>query len=160
MKAAGIPEWVRLGGSAGKLYNHPIMSKQLVLAVIAAVAFGCHSPTAPESSQLVDVSHGRLAGIVTIGPNCPVQHVEQPCPTPPSAYGMRKVLLFDEARTKQLYTIDIDSHGAYLIDLVPGRYAVDLQRSGVDRSAQVPTVVTITANGITQLDIDIDTGIR
>jgi hypothetical protein len=136
------------------------MSKHFVLAALVAVALGCHSPTAPETSQLVDVSHGRLSGLVTIGPNCPVERPDEQCPTQPSAYASRKVLVYDEAHSKLLYTVDIDSHGLYVIDLTPARYAIDLQRSGVDRSGQVPTVVTITANGIVQLDISIDTGIR
>src|SRR5256885_1539867 len=74
---------------------------------------------------------GRLSGVVTIGPNCPGPETTQPCPTPPDAYALRKVLVYDEAKTKLLFTIDIDSQGLYLVDLAPARYSVDVKKAGV-----------------------------
>jgi len=50
--------------------------------------------------------------------------------------------------------------GLYAIDLVPGRYVVDLKQNGIDRSGDVPRVVDIHANTVTNVDISIDTGIR
>ncbi len=128
------------------------------LAVVFLLLLACHgsSPTDPTAS----LQHGRLSGIVTIGPNCPVEQKDNPCPTPPSAYAARKVLVYDEARTRLLFTVDIDSHGLYVIDLVPNRYTVDLQKQGLDRAAEVPAKVDIRANDVTRLDINIDTGLR
>jgi len=70
------------------------------------------------------------------------------------------VLVSDEAGTKLLHTVDIDSQGSYFIDLAPGKYTVDLKKNGIDRSGDVPKVVEIRANTVTKLDISIDTGIR
>src|SRR5438094_2620375 len=137
------------------------------MVVRSAIAFlliltACHNgdsptdPTTTSSSQ----AHGRLAGVVTIGPNCPGPTTTQPCPTPPDAYAARKVLVYDEAGTKLIATVDIDSQGAYFIDLVPAKYTVDLKRAGIDRSGDVPKVVEIRANTVTLLNISIDTGIR
>jgi hypothetical protein len=70
------------------------------------------------------------------------------------------VLIYDEQRTRVLFTVDIDSQGLYVIDLVPGRYVVDLKQNGIDRSGDVPKVVDIHANTVTNVDISIDTGIR
>ena len=103
---------------------------------------------------------GRLAGVVTIGPNCPVEREGQPCPTPPSAYTLRKVLVYDQQRTQLLHTVDIDTQGLYSINLAPAKYLVDLQTVGIDRSADVPKVVEIHANSVTSLNIAIDTGLR
>ena len=126
-----------------------------LLAIVGLAA--CNSPTAPSGQPSV---HGRLAGVVTIGPNCPVQSETNPCPTPPSAYTLRKVLVFDEQRAHLLHTVDIDTQGLYVIDLAPAKYLVDLQRVGIDRSADVPKLVEIHANTVTTLNIAIDTGLR
>ena len=126
-----------------------------LLLVAALACHGSSSPTNPSNQP-----HGRLAGIVKIGPMCPVEQEGSPCPTPPSAYSTRKVLIYDEQRTRILFTVDIDSQGLYVIDLVPGRYVVDLKQNGIDRSGDVPKVVDIHANTVTNVDISIDTGIR
>jgi len=134
----------------------------VVLLATLALVLACNdgsSPTSPlDSTQL---PHGTLEGVVTIGPNCPGPASDtNPCPTPPSAYADRKVLVFDVGRTKVIATIDIDAHGFYRIDLVPGKYVVDIKGSGIDRSSNVPATVTIQQNVVTKLDIAIDTGIR
>ncbi len=130
----------------------------LVATVAIALALGCHkSPTAPGESA---TPHGRLFGLVTIGPNCPVETTTSPCPTPPSAYAARKVLIFTSDHSKQLFTVDIDSRGLYIIDLTPGTYVIDLKPVGIDRSQDVPATVSILANISTQHDISIDTGLR
>ena len=130
----------------------------LIATVAIALALGCHkSPTAPGESA---TPHGRLFGLVTIGPNCPVDTTTNPCPTPPSAYAARKVLIFSSDHSKQLFSVDIDSRGLYVIDLTPGTYVIDLKPVGMDRSQDVPATVNILANISTQHDISIDTGLR
>ena len=130
-----------------------------VEAVLLLLAlFGCHSPTAP--TENVAKVHGRLSGVVKIGPNCPVEQMGNPCPTPPAAYALRKILVFDEQRTKLLFTVDIDSQGLYVIDLVPARYLIDLKPAGIDRTSDLPKAIEIHANSVTTLDVNIDTGLR
>ena len=68
--------------------------------------------------------------------------------------------MFDEQRAHLLHTVDIDTQGLYVIDLAPAKYLVDLQRVGIDRSADVPKLVEIHANTVTTLNIAIDTGLR
>ena len=133
-----------------------VVRRAIALLVVLAACHGSDSPTDPQASQL----RGRLAGVVTIGPNCPVETITNPCPTPPDAYALRKVLVYDEAKTKLLVTVDIDSQGLYLVDLPPARYTVDIKKAGIDRASGVPAVVEIRANTVTKLDISIDTGIR
>src|SRR5919198_1960139 len=97
---------------------------------------GCHSPTAP--TETAAKVYGRLSGIVKIGPNCPVEQPGNPCPTPAGAYALRKILVFDEQRTKLLFTVDIDSQGLYVIDLVTGKYLIDAKLVGIDRTSDLP----------------------
>jgi len=130
--------------------------RAIALLLLLAACSGGNTPTAPLPAQAT----GRLAGVVTIGPNCPVESATMPCPTPPGAYAARKVLVYNETRTTLLFTVDIDSQGLYVIDLAPGKYTVDVKKAGIDRASGVPAVVEIKANTVTKLDISIDTGIR
>lgn len=128
--------------------------------VLIAFGVACHSPTSPDSGQ-ASVQHGRLSGIVTIGPNCPgPQQNNNPCPTPPSAYAARKILVYTETKSNLLFTVDIDSQGSYIIDLAPAKYMVELKRNGIDHTSDLPQVVEIHANTVTRVDVSIDTGIR
>jgi len=130
--------------------------------VAAFLIAACHSPTSPNdvSSGVTTQPHGRLAGTVTIGPNCPVETASNPCPTQPDAYKLRSILVYNEAKTELLHTVDIDSRGFYFIDLIPAKYTVDLKGSGIDRSQDLPKTVEIQANGVTTLNVAIDTGLR
>jgi hypothetical protein len=130
----------------------------VVKLFVILAAIGCTSPTAPVATA--SKIFGRLSGIVTIGPNCPVQRDDTPCPTPPSAYATRKILVMDEQGTKVLFTVDIDSQGLYVIDLAPAKYRIDLKPNGIDRAAELPAVVDIHANSVTTLNVNIDTGLR
>jgi hypothetical protein len=89
-----------------------------------------------------------------------VESTAGPCPPPPGAYAARKVLVETADASKVLYVVDIDEHGFYRIDLITGAYTVDLQKNGIDRSADVPAKVTITRGVATVLNINIDTGLR
>jgi hypothetical protein len=129
----------------------------ILLAVVSAFACGGKSsPTDP----LAEAPRGTLSGAVTIGPNCPVETQANPCPTPPAAYDARKILIENADATSVLFTVDIDSHGFYRIDLVPGTYTVDMKKNGIDRATGVPAKVTIASNHGVTLNISIDTGIR
>ena len=129
------------------------MRRAAALVLFVLLSAGCNSPTEPE----VQLPRGRLSGSVTIGPNCPGP---QQCPTPPSAYRERNVLVYTLDRSRLLFTVDIDSTGFYFIDLGVGSYQIDLRRTGADTSADVPRTIEIRASQVTRVDIRIDTGIR
>jgi hypothetical protein len=134
--------------------------RSITPVMLLALAAGCHSPTSP-SEGTTPAQHGRLSGIVTIGPNCPgPQTGTLPCPTTPSAYAARKILVYNEVKTTLLFTVDIDSQGAYFIDLAPAKYTIDLKPSGIDHTSDLPKVIQILANSVTRIDVNIDTGIR
>ena len=133
-----------------------------VAIAILILTTACHSPTSPSDGKSASsvAEHGRLSGIVTIGPNCPGPETANPCPTQPSAYAARKILVYNEAKTTLLFTVDIDSQGAYLIDLAPAMYAIDLKPNGIDKTSDLPKVVEIKTNVVTNLNVNIDTGLR
>lgn len=128
-------------------------------ALVLLVALACNGKNSP-TDPVTETPHGTLSGAVTIGPNCPVETTAGPCPPPPGAYALRKVLVESADASKVLFTVDIDEHGFYRIDLVPGAYTIDLKKSGIDRSADVPAKVTITQGVATVLNVNIDTGLR
>jgi hypothetical protein len=129
-----------------------------IITLAVVLQLGCNSPTSP--TVTTSKVYGRLSGLVKIGPICPVEREGVPCPTPPSAYAARKILVLDEPGTKQLFTVDIDAQGLYVIDLVPASYLIDLKRAGIDRTSDLPKVVEIHANSVTTLNVTIDTGLR
>jgi hypothetical protein len=138
---------------------HKMMARRYLLAALALLAAACHSPSDPSDDPSLR-THGRLAGTVKIGPNCPGPETTNPCPTPPEAYRERKILVYNEARTTLLHTVDIDSQGFYLIDLAPARYTIDLRGVGIDKTSDLPKTVEIHANAVTTINVTIDTGVR
>jgi hypothetical protein len=104
---------------------------------------------------------GYLEGQVTIGPLQPVQRVGVPPPTPSPAACMARGLVVYQADTgAEVARFALGPDCSYSAALSPGNYRVELQRSGIDRSMDLPRVVTITAGQVTRLDVSIDTGIR
>src|SRR5437764_11093883 len=114
-----------------------MLRRALLLPVFAFAVLACSSPTDPHDSP-VTTGQGRLTGTVTIGPNCPGPETSNPCPPSPDAYKARKILVYNEAKTELLNTVDIDTTGHYGVDLAPGRYTVDLRGSGVDTTSSLP----------------------
>jgi hypothetical protein len=104
-------------------------------------------------------TNGMLEGKVSIGPIIPVQSTT-PVPTPPAVYAARKVLVYDNQQSKLLHTVSLDDAGNYRIALKPGRYVVDINHAGIDRSSEVPKTIEIKPGSTLVLNIDIDTGIR
>ena len=111
------------------------------LLLLVITCQGDDGPTDPRDA----IPHGRLSGIVTLNPA-----------QMPSAFSARKVLVFDEARSRQLFTVDVDLRGLYVIDLAPGRYTIDFRGATGDRSSGLPTIVTIQANVVTVLNITVN----
>lgn len=104
---------------------------------------------------------GVLEGHVTIGPLVPVLREGEEEPTPaPEVYAAREVVIFEEDGKREFIRLKIDAKGNYRAELPVGTYVVDINRIGIDSAAGLPKQVEITPQGITRLDIDIDTGIR
>jgi hypothetical protein len=104
---------------------------------------------------------GIVEGHVTIGPLVPVIHEGEVEPIPaPEAYTAREVVVFKEDGKTEFARLKIDASGNYRAELPVGTYVVDINHIGIDTAAGLPKEIEITNQGVTRLDIDIDTGIR
>ncbi len=110
------------------------------------------------SLQTAQKEKGTIEGQVTIGPICPVERPDMPCKPSPETYAARKILVFKQG--SRIAAVDINSDGFYHIELEEGTYTVDINKTGIDRSSELPKQVEIKAGQTTKLDISIDTGIR
>jgi hypothetical protein len=104
---------------------------------------------------------GVLEGHVTIGPLVPVVREGEAEPTPaPEVYAAREIVVYEEDGKTELARLKIDLNGNYRTELPVGTYVVDINRIGMDTAAGLPKEIVIISQGVTRLDIDIDTGIR
>ena len=104
---------------------------------------------------------GVLEGHVSIGPLMPVVREGEVEPTPaPEVYAARAVVIFLQDGKTQVARVKIDPSGDYRAELPVGTYVVDINHAGMDTAAGFPKEIDITHQGVTQVDIDIDTGIR
>lgn len=106
------------------------------------------------------VEAGTLGGRVTIGPIWPVEPPEGNPPIPCEVYEARKIMVYDKNGNRLIEQVDIDCNGNYSVELNPGIYTVDINRLGIDHSGEVPKQIEIRPGETSELDIDIDTGIR
>ena len=139
------------------------MIARILTAVFGSLLFfACADDhmTSPASSSLRTGATGILQGVVTIGPNCPVESLDHPCLTLPSTFTSHKLVILNE-RGQQAIQVDIDGMGNYKTELMLGIYTVDFtpRDIGLPGSFQPPTA-EIREGETTTLNIDIDTGIR
>ncbi|MFL7812906.1 MAG: hypothetical protein ACK2TT_00180 [Anaerolineales bacterium] len=104
---------------------------------------------------------GILEGQVSIGPLVPVVREGESEPTPaPEVYAVRQVVVYKKNGKTEVVRLEIGTDGVYRAELPVGVYLVDINHAGIDMAKGLPQEITITAGGVTRLDIDIDTGIR
>ncbi len=106
-----------------------------------------------------------LQGAVTIGPISPVERPGESPPVPPEVFAARKVMVYDASGKKLVREVAITqinsgATGYYTAHLAPGTYTVDINHAGIDRAANLPQKITISADETVTIDVDIDTGIR
>jgi hypothetical protein len=104
---------------------------------------------------------GTLEGQVSIGPLVPVVQEGEEAPTPaPEVYAEREIVVFEENGKTEVTRLKLDSTGNYQAELPVGIYVVDINRIGIDTADGFPKKITITADAVIRVDVDIDTGIR
>jgi hypothetical protein len=99
---------------------------------------------------------GYLSGRVAIGPLCPVE----PCTEPAPDVYSRHVLVLESENGEQI-EVPLHDGGYFRTALKPGTYVVTLSNCEyMGCSAALPVKVEISAGAVSELVIDIDTGIR
>ena len=101
---------------------------------------------------------GILEGKVTIGPCCPVERPGVPCPCSPETYTLRLVVVYKTNGRTIVASQHLDTNGNYSIDLAPGNYLARVEPAGISIGSFQN--VTIKSGQATELNFDIDTGIR
>jgi hypothetical protein len=127
------------------------------LSLVAALALGCRSGTAPDGIQQPGggvVSSTGLEGIMLRGPTRPVCQVDEPCSAPFRAG-------FEVWQSGQIVArFQSDAEGHFLIHLPPGTYMVAPDKSAPLLARADAHEVTVGSTGLTHVELEFDTGIR
>ena len=133
----------------------------LIAMVDEIVASGSSNGVSPTVLPLPAAADGYLEGKAAIGPLQPVQRVGVPPPTPsPGVCTARGLVVYSADGRTEVVRFSFGPDCLYRVALPPGDYRVELARSGIDISKDLPQTVTITSGQVTLLDVNIDTGIR
>lgn len=119
--------------------------------LLAAAVSGCG---APAGAALVELRSG-IEGHATYGPITPVCYVGQPCDAPLSAS-------FDvEREGERVARFHSDSSGHFLVYLPPGMYTIIPDSATPIMFPRLQRhEVSVAPGGLTETDLDFDTGIR
>lgn len=117
---------------------------------LAIAATGCAKKPAVEP-----IGRTGIEGKVTIGPQCPVQRADSPCPDSP--YEAR--IQVRDSSGKVVVTFISNADGTFRIDVAPGRYTL-VPQSGMPLPHAEPVDVTVVEGRYTRVDIAYDSGIR
>lgn len=118
------------------------------LALVCALALGCHSPASPTLTT-------GLTGTVVRGPITPVCQIQVPCDAPFSAD------FSVEQNGKVVSGFRSDQDGRFTVMLEPGGYRVVPAANApiIFPATQAKTVAVLTT-GLTEVRLTFDTGIR
>jgi hypothetical protein len=125
----------------------------IVITIVVAILLNAGTPL-PETGH----GTGTLAGMVTIGPLCPVEPCTISHDQIVTAYAARPITITGNGGTF-VRSVTADPDTGFSISLQPGTYVVDIEHQGIGGS-DLPRTVTIHTGETVRLNINIDTGIR
>jgi len=99
---------------------------------------------------------GGIQGKVLLGPMCPVQQVNSPCPDK----SIEAVITVDSSTGDRVATERSDPDGTYRISLLPGSYTVTARRPSGEFGAGKPVTVRVPNGTFVHLNLLVDSGIR
>ena len=102
-------------------------------AFVLALAAGCGGGTAAARDSGIE-------GLVTIGPQCPVERIDQPCPDKPLA---AEVTIVERGSGKVVASVRSDKDGRFAVRLDPGDYTLSpvVPRGGIGSGKPVDVTV-------------------
>jgi hypothetical protein len=98
-----------------------------------------------------------IQGVVQIGPTCPVERINSPCPPHPLA----ATVVVRNSSGAEVTRVHSGADGRFKVDVAPGTYTVvglNIGSGGMPRP--IPTSVTVTAGSYAVLNVEYDSGIR
>lgn len=118
-----------------------------IALLIAVLLAGCRHAAPPGTG---------ISGVVMLGPTCPVENVESPCPDRPFQ-GDVLATASDGSTTR----ISTDAQGRFTMNLRAGTYVViAVSPSGGGPPTPVPQTVQVRTGSYTRVTLEVDTGIR
>ena len=119
----------------------------------AALATNTGVPSAPTATPPASGETG-IAGVVTIGPTCPVERIDSPCPDRP--YEARITIWQGSTLVAETRS---GSDGRFMVRLAPGEYRV-VGESGATFPHGSQVTVTVIEGHVAPVEIRFDSGIR
>jgi hypothetical protein len=107
------------------------------------------------SPTTVPVTESGIEGTVTIGPTCPVQRIDSPCPDRPYE---ATIVVLDSGR-HLVAEARSDAQGTFRVPLPPGTYTLSPQSLAALPYAAEQTV-TVSPGRFASVHIQFDSGIR
>lgn len=125
--------------------------------VIVSVALGLAVfVTGCGSSPATSLNSG-IQGVVQVGPTCPVERINAPCPPRPIAANV----VVRSSQGTEVKRFQSGSDGRFKVDLAPGTYTlVGLPIGSSFLPRPIPTSVTVVAGSYTAVNVEYDSGIR
>jgi len=124
------------------------MIRNIAFLALALLLLGCTS----------QAQKGTLEGRITIGPLCPVEPCHLTQEQIGQAYSSRSVVIYAEDQRTIIQQFPLTASGHYRTELPPGTYFVTIRPGGIgDYPLQR---VAIISGQTTNLNMDVDTGIR
>ncbi|MET1232482.1 MAG: hypothetical protein ABWY52_06495 [Candidatus Limnocylindrales bacterium] len=123
----------------------------VAFGLIAVVLAGC-SPSAASAPP-----NTGIRGIVTLGPTCPVQQVDQPPCVEPFAATLAVTSAEDGSVVAR---VDSGADGTFTVDVPPGDYVVVPEPGGDPFPLGQPVEVTVAAGAYSEIEVAYDSGIR
>ncbi|HEX9122432.1 MAG TPA: carboxypeptidase-like regulatory domain-containing protein [Actinomycetota bacterium] len=124
----------------------------LLVLPLALLLTSCGSPKAGNGTQ----DQG-IRGIVLLGPVCPVESVQSPCPPRPLVDTNVEVT---NEHGDVVATATTDQEGRFVVHLEPGAYSVYAVLVSPGPPSSHPVRVVVQAHEFAQVRVPVDSGIR
>lgn len=137
-------------GAAGSAVQ-PAMRRMVALSVLLLFLVACAGRASSSSGD------SGIRGTVLLGPTCPVETMESPCPDRPLADVEVQVLQGGDV----VDTVRSDGDGRFTLALDPGEYVLQavVEEGGPGMSAR-PVDVSVTSGEFADVTVPVDSGIR
>lgn len=104
-----------------------------------------------------DEDLGTIRGTVLLGPTCPVETAESPCPPEPLAgVSVRAV----DAEGDVAASAVSDAEGRFVMDVTAGRYTLIAATGDDPARSSKPVTVDVSSGQVVDMDVLVDSGIR
>ena len=137
------------------------MQKILAFALLILILTGC-APTngatpIPTHKPMTDPPSGGngIEGHVFLGPACPIQRIDSPCPDRP----YQTTLTVNSLGGEKIVQVQTDENGYFHIPLPPGDYILHPETTGRYPSSPDQNFTVYVAE-FTQITVTYDSGIR